>query len=161
MIRPKSVLDPLRNGSVCLSIRQLHLKDGTVHVHCPRYSRPDSDKPPLQSDGNHAANHDIAISTCSKMDTNTASTCSPQPDAVPPNRYNQAQSHVALHRMVLNNLDHHTLFLASQPSNIFPYLPMLHAHAIWRAFFITLSARCRHDRMGPALKLWRWHTASP
>ena len=69
--------------SVCLSVRQLHLTDGTVHVHGPRHSHcPGSDKPPRQSDGNHAAIHDLAVTSCSQTDTKAAPTCSTQPGSV-------------------------------------------------------------------------------
>ena len=141
-------MDPLTNTtkesgvcSACLSVRQLDLKDGNVHVHRPRPSRcPGSDKPPLQSDGNHAADHDIAISVCSKTNTNTAPTCTSQSGAAQPEPLQPGLKPFGSPSNCALQSDQHTLLLTSQPSNIFSDLPVPHAHAIWRAFFVALSA---------------------
>ena len=107
-------------------------------MHGPRHSRcPGSDKPPLQSDGNH----DMSVSSCSQTDKKAAPTYSTQPGSVQPDQ----------RRMLLNNLDHHTLLLASQPSNTFPDLLMPHVHSIWRALFVALSATQPTQPMEPYL----------
>ena len=52
--------------SVCLSTRQLHLKDGTVHQHGPRGNRcPGSDKLPLHVSDDRAAILASRSATCS------------------------------------------------------------------------------------------------
>ena len=147
--------------SDCLSVRQLHLKNGTVHVHVPRDSRcSGSDKPPLQFDGNHAAIHDIAVSSCLQTDIKLLLHALRSLVTYNPTSFNEALSRVALRRMLLNNLYHHILLLASQPLT----------HSQTRPCRMCTpsgerpSSRCRqpsrHNRMGPSLKIWTWHTAS-
>ena len=60
--------------SVCLSTRQLHLKDGTVHQHGPRGNRcPGSDKLPVH------VSHDRAAILASRSDSGTDDASMPAP----------------------------------------------------------------------------------